>query len=250
MEDHNSIHAPNIEIKNLTLMRQGKNVLQEVNLQVLPNQVVCLLGPSGSGKSSLLRCLNRLSEPPPDSVFYNQKDVTQVDVLELRRKMGFVFQKIALFPGSVAHNLAYGPSLNSEKLDSEEIQRLLSLVDLSLDFADRDSSQLSGGQAQRVALARCLATQPQALLLDEPTSALDPSATRKVEETVLKLRETLMLTVLWVTHDPDQACRVADWIYLLVDGKVADQGDPEHLLSEGSQHLTAAFAAGELEGST
>jgi ABC-type phosphate transport system ATPase subunit len=250
MKLQNTKHAPGFEIKDLTLLRKGKTVLRGVNLEVRPNQVVCLLGPSGSGKSSLLRCLNRLSEPPPGSVFYDGRDVTKMDVLELRRQMGFVFQQVAMFSGSVAHNLAYGPSLQQQELPADEVRRLLELADLPPEFAGRDSVQLSGGQAQRVALARCLATKPQALLLDEPTSALDPSAIRKIEETVLKLRKTLGLTVLWVTHDPEQACRVGDWIYLLVDGQVADQGQPEHLLSEGSEHLTAAFAAGELEGSS
>lgn len=234
------------EITHLSLTRQGQPALDDVSVHVAPGEIVCLLGPSGSGKSSLLRCLNRLTSPPPSTIFLNGADITQMDVLALRRQAGMVFQRVALFPGTVADNVAYGPALQAQALTSTEIDRLLALADLPPELCDRDSQTLSGGQAQRVALARSLATNPSAMLLDEPTSALDPAATRKIEATMLNLRQTLGLTILWVTHDPEQARRVADRVYLLVDGRIADKGDPRHLLRPGSQHLTALFAAGEL----
>jgi ABC-type proline/glycine betaine transport system ATPase subunit len=234
------------EIKHLSLTRQGHPALNDVCAEVMPGEVVCLLGPSGSGKSSLLRCLNRLTSPPPNTVFRKGEDITQMDVLTLRRQVGMVFQQVALFPGAVGDNVAHGPSLQGETVSQMEIERLLALADLPPELAERDSQELSGGQAQRVALARALATNPSALLLDEPTSALDPAATRNIEATLLKLRDSLGLTILWVTHDPEQARRVADRVYLLVDGRIADEGDPRHLLRPGSQHLTALFAAGEL----
>jgi ABC-type sulfate/molybdate transport systems ATPase subunit len=236
------------DVSQLSLDRQGQPVLRDVSCYVAPGEIVCLLGPSGSGKSSLLRCLNRLTSPPPNTVFIGDEDITRMDVLALRRHVGMVFQQVALFPGTVADNVAYGPSLQGETLPDEEIARLLELADLPVDLAGRDSQELSGGQAQRVALARALATRPAAMLLDEPTSALDPAATRHVESTMLKLRQRLGLTVFWVTHDAEQARRVADRVYLLVDGRIVDEGDPHHLLRPGSQHLTAIFAAGELEG--
>lgn len=242
--------APSFSIKNLSLDRKGIGVLYDVTMDVPPNKTVCLLGPSGSGKSSLLRCLNRLTEPPAKSVFIDDRDVTSLEILALRRRVGFVFQQVAMFPGTVAENIAYGPGLQHKPLPEEEIERLLALADLPNGFGERDSGQLSGGQAQRVALARSLATRPEALLLDEPTSSLDPSATRSVEETVIKLRASLGLTVLWVTHNADQARRIADWVYLLVDGAIVDQGDPAHVLDPDSSHLTAAFAAGKIQGST
>ncbi len=123
----------------------------------------------------------------------------------------------------------------------------MELADLSPELASRDSSKLSGGQAQRVAIARALATEPEALLLDEPTSALDPNATRRIEETMCRLRDSLGLTLLWVTHNAEQAGRLADHLYLLVDGRIADEGHPDHLLGPDSQHMTALFAAGDLE---
>ncbi|MFQ5419103.1 MAG: phosphate ABC transporter ATP-binding protein [Anaerolineae bacterium] len=239
--------GPTIRIKNLTLLRRRQPILTDVSLSVGEGEIVCLLGPSGGGKSSLLRCINRLTEPPPGTVLVSEKDVNTMDVLTLRRHVGMVFQNVTLFPGIVAQNVAYGPALQKRPLLPKDVTRLLALADLPPEMAGQDSQSLSGGQAQRVAIARALATEPAALLLDEPTSALDPAATRRIEETMLKLRQTLGLTMIWVTHNPDQAQRVADRIYLLVAGQVVDEGPPDHLFRPGSSHLTAVFAAGELD---
>jgi putative ABC transport system ATP-binding protein len=239
--------GPTIRIEDLKLTRNRRPVLNGVQMSIGAGEIVCLLGPSGGGKSSLLRCINRLTEPPSGTVFLAGADVTAIDVLALRRQVGMVFQQVSLFPGTVAQNVAFGATLQSESLSATEIKRLLTLADLPPDFAAQDSQLLSGGQAQRVAIARALATEPSALLLDEPTSALDPAATRHVEETMLKLRRELGLTLLWVTHLPEQAGRIADRIYLLVDGQVMDEGEPDHLFRPGSNHLAAAFAAGELD---
>lgn len=239
--------APLIQIQDLTLHRTNSQVLNNVTLAVKAGEIVCLLGPSGGGKSSLLRCINRLTEPPPNTVYLAETDVVQLDVLLLRRQVGMVFQQVSLFPGTVKDNVAYGANLQKRPLSTAEIENLLNLADLSLDIAEQDSQTLSGGQAQRVAIARALATQPQALLLDEPTSALDPAATLHIEETMLKLRDQLGLTLLWVTHNPEQARRIADRVYLLADGQVIDEGAPDHLFRPGSDHLTATFAAGKLD---
>ena len=238
---------PTIAIKELTLYRNRHLVLDKTSIEIGTGEIVCLLGPSGSGKSSLLRCINRLTEPPAGTVFVADKDVTMVDVLALRRHVGMVFQQVSLFPGTVAENVAYGMALQKRPLSPTDITHLLALADLPASFAEKDSQNLSGGQAQRVAIARVLATEPTVLLLDEPTSALDPAATRRIEEMMLKLRQTLGLTILWVTHNPEQARRIADRIYLLVQGRVVDEGRPDHLFHRGSSHLAAAFAAGELD---
>ena len=239
--------GPTQHIDNLTLVRNQQPVLNGVQMSVGSGEVVCLLGPSGSGKSSLLRCINRLTEPPSSTIFLSGTDVTTVDVLALRRQVGMVFQKVSLFPGTVADNVAYGVTLQNKPLLDSDIKRLLALADLPPEFAAQDSQSLSGGQAQRVAIARALATEPEALLLDEPTSALDPASTRHVEETMLKLRQELGLTLLWVTHHPEQARRIADRIYLLVAGQIKEEGPPDHLFGSGRKNLATAFAAGELD---
>jgi len=239
--------TPRFQVQHLSLERNGRPVLQDVTLEVAAGEIVCLLGPSGSGKSSLLRCLNRLTEPPPQSVFHDGADITTLDVLALRRRLGMVFQKPALFPGSVAENIAYGPGLDGRMLTADEIAALLALADMPAAYAARPVTELSGGEAQRVSIARALANNPDSLLLDEPTSALDPAARRHVRETVKKLRRELGLTVIWVTHYMEEVLEVADRVYLLLDGRVADQGSPADLLGPDSDHKTAEFAAGLLE---
>jgi putative ABC transport system ATP-binding protein len=235
-----------IEVRNLSLPRGKQSVLCDVSFNVGKAEVVCLLGPSGGGKSSLLRCVNRLLEPAPGTVFINGQDVISLDVITLRRKVGMLLQTAYLFPGTVADNVGYGPHLQNEVLSETRVAELLTMAGLDPSFAKHSADRLSGGEGQRVAIARALATEPEILLLDEPTSALDPAATHHVEETILSLRERLALTVLWVSHDTAQARRVAGRVYLLVDGAVVDEGTPEHLFREGSKHLSLVFAQGRL----
>ena len=235
-----------IEVRNLSLRRGQQSVLCDASIEVAKAEIVCLLGPSGGGKSSLLRCVNRLLEPPPGTVFIHRQDVVGQDVIALRRRVGMLLQTAHLFPGTVADNVAYGPRLRNETLPETRVAELLTMAGLGPSFAAHPADQLSGGEGQRVAIARALATEPEVLLLDEPTSALDPAATHHVEETILSLRERLALTVLWVSHDTAQTRRVADRVYLLVDGAVVDEGTPAHLFRDGSRHLSAAFAEGRL----
>ena len=234
------------DLKDLTLTLPGNApILHNINLDILAGQVICLVGPSGSGKSTLLRCLNRLWEPPVGTVFMDGVDITILDVLALRRRVGMLFQSSALFDGTVADNVAYGPALQDKTISLARVESLLEMAGLSGDMASKSAGELSGGEAQRVALARAMANEPEALLLDEPTSSLDPAATRQVEETVMGLCQSLGLTVVWVSHSIEQVARIADKMALLVDGKLAETGRPEHLISSG-HHLTEVFAAGHL----
>jgi ABC-type methionine transport system ATPase subunit len=234
-------------IQQLSLKRpNGATILHDISLEIPAGSITAVIGPSGSGKSSLLRCLNRLWEPPPGSIFIDGRDITAMDVLLLRRRVGMLFQAPALFEGTVADNIAYGPGLQGRRLASQEVAELLQMASLDAGLAEKPVDQLSGGQAQRVSLARTLANQPDVLLLDEPTSALDPAATRKIESTIRNLRDTLNLTVLWVSHAFEQVERTADRIVLLVDGLVAETGDAGHLLSGVHHHLIDDFAAGKL----
>lgn len=234
-------------IQRLSLkLPNGATILHDISLEIPAGSVTAVIGPSGSGKSSLLRCLNRLWEPPPGSIFIDGGDITAMDVLLLRRRVGMLFQAPALFEGTVADNIAYGPALQGRRLASQEIAELLQMASLDAGLAEKPVDQLFGGQAQRVSLARTLANQPDVLLLDEPTSALDPAATRKIESTIRNLRDTLNLTVLWVSHAFEQVERTADRIVLLVDGRVAETGDAGHLLSGVHHHLIDDFAAGKL----
>ena len=235
-------------LKALNLALTPDNpILNNITFDIPTGQITTIIGPSGSGKSTLLRCLNRLWEPPPGSIFLDKDDITDIDVLTLRRRVGMLFQSAALFDGTVADNVGYGPKLRGESLSSEQLAHLLTIAGLDQNFAERKAADLSGGEAQRVALARTLANEPEVLLLDEPTSALDPAATLRVEETVLKLRDSIGLTVVWVSHAIEQVKRVGDEVILLVKGEIAETGTPAHLLQGDHHHLTEDFAAGKLK---
>lgn len=240
---------PKLSVRNLSLALEGQeNILKDVSLAFIENKITALIGPSGSGKSTLLRCLNRLWEPPSSSVFLDGEDITGVDVIQLRQRVGMVLQSAILFPGTIADNILYGPALRGETLSRERIQELLEMVSLEKELIDKPADALSGGQAQRVSIARTLANNPEVLLLDEPTSALDPAATRDIEETLVNLRSQFGLTVILVSHSLDQVERVADQSALLVKGELVEQGTPDHLLSGIHHHWTEEFAAGRLSG--
>ena len=202
------------ELRDVTLSRGGEVVLRDVSAQ-LPGGAMCIAGPSGSGKSTLLRLLNRLVDPDRGSVLYHGQDVREREVLGLRREVCLVPQLPALLEGSAADNIRYAGQLAGKEPD---VARLLDLAGLDESFAERDCTRLSVGEQQRVMLARALALEPALLLLDEPTSALDEAARDAVERTLLELRERLGVSWVLVTHDSEQAERMADWVLRLSQG--------------------------------
>jgi putative ABC transport system ATP-binding protein len=219
------------ELDSVTLARGSRTVLEDVSCG-LPEGASCVAGPSGSGKSSLLRLLNRLAEPVSGTVSYRGADVRERDPLELRREVGLVPQLPALLPGTVAENLDFAAQLDGARPedDGPDVPRLLGLAGLGPDYADRDADRLSVGEQQRAMLARTLAAQPSVLLLDEPTSALDERARDAIESTLRDLRERLGLSLVLVTHDLEQARRMSDWVVRLDRGSVESQGPAEEVL--------------------
>jgi ABC-type cobalamin/Fe3+-siderophores transport system ATPase subunit len=201
----------------------GKILIEDANFELQKGEVLAITGPSGSGKTSLLRLLNRLDEPTSGTVFIEGADYRQIAPRELRRKLGMVTQRPYLFPGTVADNLRFGPSQRGEILPSEAITELLAQVGLH-DFAGRDVAHLSGGEAQRVSVARTLANAPLALLLDEPTSALDEAAKLEVESAIQKVARDQGLTCVMVTHELAQAVRLASRALVLERGRVVRAG--------------------------
>jgi putative ABC transport system ATP-binding protein len=194
--------------------RGGKRVLHDVSMRIEPG-ATALLGPSGSGKSTILRLLNRLADPDEGVVRMDGDDVRSEDVLALRRRAVLVPQLPAPLPGSVADNVRYGPSLIGR---SVEVEPLLERAGLDGSYADRDASQLSVGEQQRVMLARALALEPEVLLLDEPTSALDESARDEIERTLRALSRTV--SIVLVTHDRTQAERLTTRTVRIDGGRV------------------------------
>ncbi|KAM1519743.1 hypothetical protein ACFX1Z_022514 [Malus domestica] len=207
----------------------GAAILNGLTLDIPKGLIMGVIGPSGSGKSTLLRALNRLWEPPSGTVFLDGRDILDVDVLSLRRKVGMLFQLPVLFEGTVADNIRYGPQLKGKKVGDEDVHKLLTPVDLDSSFSTKTGSEMSVGQSQRVALARTLANSPEVLLLDEPTSALDPISTERIEGALEKLKQKQGMTIVMVSHSIKQIQRIADIVCLLVDGEIVEVLKPDQL---------------------
>ena len=207
----------------------GKTILTDISFEVATHDRLGIVGASGSGKSSLLRLLNRLDEPTSGTVYLEGQDYRQLPPRELRRRVGMVTQRPFLFPGDVASNLRFGPAQRGNFVPGPEVARLLECVGLP-EYAPREVSVLSGGEQQRVSLARALANNPQVLLLDEPTSALDEDAKLGVEQLIQSVVREQGLTCVLVTHDREQARRMCNRIILLEAGHLMQSGTAMEVL--------------------
>ncbi len=205
-------------------------------------RVYSILGPSGAGKTSLLRLFNRLDEPTSGEVFFEGEDYRTIAPCSLRTKVGYLFQVPFLFPGTVTDNIRHG----NEALEDDEIVRLLELASISTEIKTQAVDNLSVGEKQRVALARLLATDPKAILLDEPTAALDPTYTEKIEKSVRAIAAEKNLTVIMVSHNPEQATRMGGEAMLLVAGRLIEHGPAEQVVSEPQTELGRKYRDREL----
>lgn len=205
------------ELDHVTLDLNGQRVLDDLTAAVPSKGITVLLGASGSGKTSLLRLLNRLEVPTRGEIRFREQPLAEMDPLGLRRRVGMVFQRPTPFPGTARDNLLVADPLASETA----MQEILQTAGLDAGFLDRVADELSGGEAQRLCLARTLLTHPEVLLMDEPTSALDEGATERLERTVRRLADQGM-PMVWVTHDLAQAQRLGDHRLRLADGRLAD----------------------------
>jgi putative ABC transport system ATP-binding protein len=215
------------ELRQVSYSRGGRRVLDSVSAAIAAG-ATAVVGPSGSGKSTLLRLLNRLAEPERGTISYRERPLTEHDPLQLRREVALVPQLPALLDGTVESNLRYAAGLAAAELDPA---RCLRLAGLGPDFAGRDVARLSVGEQQRAMLARALTQQPRVLLLDEPTSALDQVARDEIEATLVRLRRELEISLVVVSHDPEQARRLAERALRLEAGRVVACGPLEEALA-------------------
>jgi putative ABC transport system ATP-binding protein len=204
-------------------------IVHDVSLDVRRGELFGVVGASGAGKSSFLRLLNRLDEPTSGAVFLDGQDYRQIPPPSLRQRVGMVTQRPFLFPGDIASNLRFGPAQRGEALPDAEIASLLERVGLP-GFAARHVANLSGGEQQRVSLARTLANRPEILLLDEPTSALDERAKEGIEELIRRLVREDYSTFVMVTHDREQARRLCHRVAMLDAGRLVQIGRPAEVL--------------------
>ena len=239
-----------IVVRNLKKSFQHLEVLKGIDLTVAEGEVVCVIGPSGGGKSTLLRCLNRLEEPTEGQIIVDGHEVTgkKVDINKVRQNIGMVFQSFNLFAHlTVKKNIMLAPvdlKLMSKEAAEKRAMELLSRVGLA-DKADVYPHQLSGGQQQRVAIARALAMNPDVMLFDEPTSALDPEMVGEVLSVMKELAEGGM-TMVVVTHEMGFARDVADRVILMADGVIAEEGTPEDIFEHPKVKRTQDFLAAVL----
>lgn len=226
--------GPIIKIDSATKRLGGQLILDGVSLSVAAGSFVALVGPSGAGKTTLLRIINRLITLDEGCVSIGGTDIALREVAELRREIGYVIQGVGLFPHmSVADNIWIVPRLSGAPPESRpaRVAELLKLVALPEEMATRFPRSLSGGQAQRVGVARALAAEPSIMLMDEPFGALDPATRDELGQAYRELHDRLGLTTLMVTHDVGEALLLADRIVMLSDGRIAADGSPTELMA-------------------
>lgn len=222
--------ARTLETDALTRVVDGEPIVDSVSLGVSASEVLAVVGPSGSGKSSFLRLLNRLDEPTSGTVFLDGIDYREIDPTELRRRVGLVGQEPALRSGTVLENVAIAARLRDEPIDERRVSALLDRIGLS-GYEQRTVADLSGGERQRVAIARALYVDPDVLLLDEPTAHLDAATEQRVEELLAELIRDRGLTCVLVTHDTAQAARLGDRVVELEDGRAVATGTPDEVVA-------------------
>ncbi len=243
------------EIANMNLFYGSFQALIDVGMDIYANKITALIGPSGCGKSTFLRSLNRMNDLIPGvtiegSIKFDGTEIygKDCDVIGLRKRVGMVFQKPNPFPKSIYENIVYGPRIHGEKnkakLDEivERTLREVALWEEVKDRLDRSATGLSGGQQQRLCIARCLAVEPEVILMDEPTSALDPVATTKIEGLLEELVEKY--TIVIVTHNMQQAGRVSDFTSFFLSGRVIETDRTEVIFSNPANQKTEDYITG------
>lgn len=244
-----------ITASNLELYYGDTKALKNINIKIVKNSITALIGPSGCGKSTFLKTLNRMNDLIPGvkisgNIYYKDKDIygNGIDVNELRRDIGMVFQKPNPFPMSIYDNIAYGPRTHGikskAKLDEivENSLRNAAIWDEVKDRLKKNALGLSGGQQQRLCIARALAVEPKILLMDEPTSALDPISTSNIEELTMQLKEKY--TIVIVTHNMQQAVRISDYTAFFLLGELIEYGETEKVFSYPSDKRTEDYITG------
>lgn len=235
-----------IEFKNI-YKKYGENrhVLTDLNFTCEEGEITVIIGPSGCGKTTTMKLINRLITPTEGKVFINGEDISKINPVELRRQIGYVIQHIGLFPHmSIEQNVAVVPKLL--KWDNEKIRKrvdeLLKLAGLEPEvYRNRYPSELSGGQQQRIGVIRALAAEPSIVLMDEPFSALDPISREQLQEELNRLQKEIKKTIIFVTHDMDEALKIADKIVLMKDGEIVQHATPEEILRRPANEFVKDF---------
>ena len=256
---------PVFGLESVTVSYDGKTAVSDVSMDIFHNHITALIGPSGCGKSTLIRCLNRMNDLIPSArvegrVLYHGQDIygAEVDAVEVRKRIGMVFQKPNPFPKSVYDNIAFGPRILGMDGDMDEIvEKALrdgALWDEVKDRLNENAFGMSGGQQQRLCIARCLAVAPDVILMDEPCSALDPISTGKIEDLMMELKKRYSIVI--VTHNMQQAARVSDLTAFLIvkldaeeqhrQGRLVEYDETEKIFTNPSDPRTEDYVTGKV----
>ena len=223
-----------IEFKHVTkVYKGGKMAVEDVNLSFNKGEFICFIGTSGSGKTTCMRMINRMNEPTKGKIIIDGQDIQSLNPVELRRKIGYVIQNIGLMPHmTIRENITLVQKLLkvSEEERNQTAEKMIDLVELPREMLDRYPSELSGGQQQRIGVVRALAADQDIILMDEPFGALDPITRDALQDLVKDLQERLGKTIVFVTHDMDEALKLANRIVIMSEGKVIQFGTPDEIL--------------------
>ena len=234
-----------IEFVNVSKEFKDKKVLHDISFTINDNELVAIIGASGCGKTTTLKMINRLIVPTKGKILIDGKNIEEIDKTELRRSIGYVIQQMGLFPHmTVKENIELIQKL--EKKDPKEIEantnRLMEIMDLDGDlYLNKYPSDLSGGQQQRVGVARALANNPKVILMDEPFSALDPITRSNLQDELVELHKKMNTTIVFVTHDMDEAIKIADRIIIMKDGDIVQYDTPEEILKHPKNEFVQEF---------
>ncbi len=234
-----------IEFRGINKIFKNNIVLYDINLKLEEGQIIVFVGPSGCGKTTTVKMINRLIKPTSGQVLINGEDISKKNVINLRRNIGYVIQQTGLFPHmTIKENIEIVAKM--QKMKSKEIEEktreLLEMVGLDYEkFADRYPAQLSGGQQQRVGIARALITNPDIILMDEPFSALDPITRSQLQDELINIQTQFKKTIIFVTHDMDEAIKIADKICIMGKGRVIQYDDPETILKNPANEFVSNF---------
>ncbi|RKQ15119.1 ABC transporter ATP-binding protein [Ureibacillus endophyticus] len=237
---------PAIKFENVCYEKDELSILNNINGVFNKGKITTLVGPSGAGKTTLLKLCNGLYSATSGEIYIQDNPIHSYEPTTLRRKVGIVLQSAPIIRGTVYKNLALPFTLQNKKLPENEAIKFLNDVGLNESFLHRQAEDLSGGQRQKVSIARTLINQPEVLLLDEITSALDPTSVNEIEQLILKINQKYDVTIIWITHNIEQAKRVGDYTWVMMEGQLIESGET-NILWTNTNKLIQNFVSGVTE---